>query len=236
MTGIGTIVNVAAIAAGGMAGLAFGRILPERVRQGLMTACGLCVMFIGMQGALAKALTVADGRIEVRGALMSVGCFALGTLIGEIFNIERAIERFGGWLKDRAGSSRDGGFVSAFVTSSLTVSVGAMAIVGSIADGAMGDPSILFVKAILDFLIIMVMAAALGKGCVFSAVPVAAIQFPVTLLAGVAGASITPAGLDNLSLTGSMIIFCVGVNLVWDVRIRVANMLPVLVVALLWPA
>ncbi len=236
MFGVGTMVNIAAIVAGGLAGLAFGRVLPERVRQGLMTACGLCVMFIGMQGALAKALTVTDGRIEAGGALMAVGCFALGTLIGEISDIERAVARFGEWLKDKAGSSRDGGFVSAFVTSSLTVSVGAMAVVGAIADGASGDSSILFVKAILDFLIIMVMAAALGKGCVFSAVPVAVIQFSVTILAGVAGTAITPAGLDNLSLTGSMIIFCVGVNLVWDVRIRVANMLPVLVVALFWPA
>ena len=236
MTGIGTMVNVAAIAAGGLAGLAFGRILPERVRRGLMTACGLCVMFIGMQGALARALTFADGRMEAHGALMAAGCFALGTLIGEVVDIERAVGRFGEWLKARAGSSRDGGFTGAFVTSSLTVSVGAMAIVGAIADGASGDPSILFVKAILDFLIIMVMAAAMGRGCLFSALPVAAIQFPVTLLASAAGASITPAGLDNLSLTGSMIIFCVGVNLIWDVRIRVANMLPVLVVALLWPA
>ena len=109
MTGIGTMVNVAAIAAGGLAGLAFGRILPERVRRGLMTACGLCVMFIGMQGALARALTFADGRMEARGALMAAGCFALGTLIGEVVDIERAVGCFGEWLKARAGSSRDGG-------------------------------------------------------------------------------------------------------------------------------
>ena len=235
MIGLGTLVNVAAIAAGGIIGLAFGKMLPERVQKGLLMACGVCVLFLGMEGALAKALVPAGGKLQAEGTLMTVLSFAVGTLAGEILDIERAVERFGEWLKRKTGNAGDGGFIGAFVSSSLTVCIGAMAIVGSIADGIQGDPSILFVKAILDFVIIMVMSAALGRGCVFSAVPVALLQFSVTFLAVLAGPLFTPRALDNLSLVGSMIIFCVGVNLVWNARIRVANMLPALLAALLWP-
>ncbi len=235
MIGLGTMVNAGAIAAGGIIGLLFGRLLPERVQNGLLKACGVCVLFLGIEGTLAKALVLEGGRLQENGVLMTVCCFAAGTLAGELMDLERAVERFGEWLKRKTGNSGDGGFIGAFVSASLTVSIGAMAIVGSIADGIRGDPSILFVKAILDFVIIMVMSAAMGKGCVFSAVPVAILQFSVTFLAVLVSPVFTPAALDNLSLTGSMIIFCVGVNLVWDVRLRVANMLPTLLAALLWP-
>jgi len=235
MTGLGTIVNAGAIVAGGVIGLLFGRLLPERVQNGLLKACGICVLFLGMEGALAKALVPEGGRLHESGVLMAVCCFAVGTLGGELMDIESSVERFGAWLRCKTGNSGDGGFVGAFVSSSLTVCIGAMAIVGSIEDGIRGDPSILFVKAILDFVIIMVMSAAMGKGCVFSAVPVALLQFSVTFLAVLVSPVFTPAALGNLSLTGSMIIFCVGVNLVWNVRLRVANMLPTLLAALLWP-
>ena len=111
-----------------------------------------------------------------------------------------------------------------------------MAVVGSIRDGISGDYSILAAKAVLDFIIILVMTASMGKGCLFSAVPVALFQGLVTILARVIAPLMTPAALDNLSLTGSMLIFCVGVNMIWGKKIKVANMLPTLIVAVAWAA
>jgi uncharacterized membrane protein YqgA involved in biofilm formation len=142
------------------------------------------------------------------------------------------MERFGEWLKQKTGNSKDKSFVEAFVTASLTVCIGAMAIVGAIEDGIAGDPTILITKAILDLVIIAVMAASLGKGCIFSAIPVGIFQGSVTLLARLVEPLLTVAALDNLSLVGSVLIFCVGVNLIWKNTIRVANLLPALIAAI----
>ena len=112
-----------------------------------------------------------------------------------------------------------------------TVCIGAMAIIGAIQDGLLGDYSLLVTKAVLDFIIVLIMTCSLGKGCMFSAIPVAVFQGSVTALAGLLRPLMTAAALANLSLVGSILIFCVGLNLVWDKRVRVANLLPAVVIA-----
>ena len=119
------------------------------------------------------------------------------------------------------------------MTASLTVCIGAMAIVGSIQDGILGDYSTLAVKSVLDFIIIIVMTSSMGKGAAFSAIPVVLFEGGVTLLARVISPVMTPLAISYLSLVGSVLIFCVGVNLVWGKRLRVANMLPAVLFAVL---
>lgn len=149
-------------------------------------------------------------------------------------NIEEKMEYFGQWLKEKSGNAKDQLFVEGFVTTSLTICIGAMAIVGSIQDGLFGDYSILAAKAVLDFIIVVVMTSTMGKGCIFSAIPVAILQGTITILAQFMEPIMTEAALHNLSLTGSMLIFCVGVNLFWGKMIKVANMLPTIVIAAAW--
>ena len=163
--------------------------------------------------------------------MLLVLCLTVGGVIGELLNLEGAFECFGRWLKEKTGNAKDKGFVNAFVTASLTVCIGAMAIVGSIQDGLTGDYSVLATKAVLDFIIIMVMSCSLGPGAVFSAIPVAILQGSVTALAGLVRPVMTEAALNNLSLVGSVLIFCVGINLLWGKKIRVANLLPAIVLA-----
>lgn len=234
MIGLGTIINTAAIILGGLTGGLFGKRLTERYQDTLMKACGLCVIFLGIAGALEKMFTVQDGAIVSGGTMMMIASFAIGSLVGEWINIEHHMNRFGEWLKVKSGNSKDKIFVDAFVTASLTVCIGAMAIVGSIQDGILGDYNTLLMKAILDFVIICVMTASMGKGCAFSAIPVALFQGSITLLARAIEPIMTAPALDNLSLVGSMMIFCVGVNLVWEKKFKVANMLPAIVVAVIW--
>ena len=210
--------------------------MTARYQDTLTSACGLCVIFIGIAGTIEKMMTITDGVLSSSGTMMVIGSFTAGSLLGEFLNIEHHLESFGNWLKARTGNSGDAKFVEGFVTASLTVCIGAMAVVGSIQDGISGDYSILAAKAVLDFIIILVMTASMGKGCLFSAVPVALFQGLVTILARVIAPLMTPAALDNLSLTGSMLIFCVGVNLIWGKKIKVANMLPTLIVAVAWAA
>ena len=122
-------------------------------------------------------------------------------------------------------------FFVCFLVISLTVSIGAMAVIGSIQDGIYGDHSTLVAKAILDFIIVLIMASSMGKGCVFSFIPVAVLQGAMTALAVVLSGFMTDAVLNNLSLVGNILIFCVGINLVWPRTIKVANLLPSLLVA-----
>ena len=228
---MGTIINVAAIILGGIVGRLFGRILSERYQDTLTKACGISVLFIGIAGALEGMLVVEDNSVVSGKAMMIVVCLSLGALFGELLNIEDKFERFGEWLKKKTGNAKEKLFVEGFVTASLTVCIGAMAIVGAIEDGIFGDYSILATKAVLDFIIIIVMTGSLGKGCVFSAIPVGILQGSVTVLAKFIKPVMTDAALANLSLIGSILIFCVGLNLVWGKKIRVANLLPAIVLA-----
>lgn len=231
MPGMGTIINAAAIVLGGAAGLLFGRFFSEQKQDALSKACGISVLFIGIGGALEGMLTV-DGPAVASGKGMLITiCLAAGALIGELLGIEELFERFGRWLKVKTGSAKDKRFVEGFVTASLTVCIGAMAIVGAVQDGLEGDYSILATKAILDFIIILVMTCSLGKGCLFSAIPVLILQGGVTALAQLIKPLMTEAALANLSMIGSVLIFCVGVNLVWGKKVRVANLLPAVALA-----
>lgn len=231
MVGLGTIINTGAIILGGGFGLAFGRFMKESMQDTLCKTCGVATMFLAIAGAMEGMLSLRDGSLVSGGSMLIIGCLAIGALIGELMDLEGAFERFGEWLKIKTGNARDRGFVDAFVTASLTVCIGAMAIVGSIQDGIRGDYSILAAKAVLDLIIVMVMTCSMGKGCIFSAIPVALFQGSITALAGIIRPLMTDAALANLSLIGSILIFCVGVNLVWGKKLKVANMLPAVFLA-----
>ena len=230
MFGLGTIINVLAIIAGGIFGFAGGRFMKEQLQDTLMKVCGVGTLFVATSGVMEKMLVITDGKVSSTGGMLVIICLAIGGLVGELLNIEGGFERFGEWLKIKTGNVRDMGFVDAFVTASLTVCIGAMAIVGSIEDGLTGNYSILATKAVLDLIIIMVMTSSMGKGCVFSAIPVAILQGGITILAGFMKVLMTEAALSNLSLVGNVLIFCVGVNLVREKTFRVANMLPALLI------
>ena len=231
MIGLGTLLNAAGIVLGGALGLVCGRFLPERFQDTLTKACGVSVLFLGIAGAMEGMLSIRDGALSSGGTMMIVGSPALGGLAGELIDLERLFERFGGWLKIKTGNAKEQRFVEGFVTASLTVCVGAMAIVGAIEDGMFGDWSILAAKAVLDLIIVLVMTCSLGKGCLFSAIPVAIWQGSLTVLAQLVKPLMTDGALANLSLVGSILIFCVGLNLVWGKKIRVANLLPAIFVA-----
>lgn len=232
MYGLGTLINTVAIIIGGLLGLLFGKLISERFQDTLRKTCGVCVLFIGIAGALEGMMTAhADGSLSSGKAVLIVICMALGSLVGELLNIEGGFERFGAWLKRKTGSSEDNNFIDGFVTASFTVCIGAMAIMGAINDAIYGDISILVTKSILDFIIVMIMTGSLGKGCIFSAIPVAILQGAVTALSVFIMPIMTGAALLNLSMVGSILIFCVGLNLVWGKTVKVANMLPSIIFA-----
>lgn len=231
MFGLGTIINTVAIIIGGLLGLQFGRFIKEEIQKSLGIANGVTVLMIGIAGTMSGMLAISDGGLTSVKSMFAVLSIVIGAVIGEILNIEGLFERFGTWLKMKTGNAKDKNFVEGFVTASLTVSIGAMAIIGAIQDGIYGDYSLLATKAVLDLVIIMVMTCSMGKGCIFSAIPVFALQGSVTIFASWVKVFMTDAALANLSLVGSILIFCVGLNLVWGKMVRVANLLPAIIVA-----
>jgi len=162
MTGIGTLVNVCAIILGGFLGLLFKGGLKQHYQDAVLRCLGLCTLFIGAAGGLSGLLSVSGTRLESGGSLGMILSLVLGTLVGERLNLEGRLEQLGEWLKARASRGEDSRFVEGFVTASLVVCVGAMAIVGSLQDALDHDPSTLFTKAILDFMIIMVFSSTYG--------------------------------------------------------------------------
>lgn len=232
MIGLGTIVNAFAIIAGGLIGIIIKDSLKPRFQETLMNALGLATMFIGASGAMSGMLKINHNALETQGTMLLIFSLVLGALIGEFLNIEEKLEILGNWLKDKVKTRRDDQFVEGFVTASLVVCVGAMAIVGALQDGLLSDPSTLYAKAILDFLIVMVFASTLGIGTLFSALPVGIYQGLITIFASFLKPILTDAVILNLSFVGSVLIFAVGINICFGKKIKVGNLLPAIIIAL----
>lgn len=234
MRGLGTIINVLCILGGGIAGRLLGSRFKPRMQETLCVAAGIAVIILGIAGAMEQMLAVTDGKLSSQGSVMMIVSLAVGAIIGELIDIDGKVEHFGIWLREKSGSTGDAAFVGAFVNASCTVCIGAMAVIGSIRDGIQGDYSILLAKGILDAIIICIMAASQGKGSIFSAIPVGIFQGTITLIAVFTGDFMTGQALANLSFVGAILIVCVGVNLLREKRIRVANLLPAIFIAAAW--
>ncbi|MBE6626860.1 MAG: DUF554 domain-containing protein [Ruminococcaceae bacterium] len=232
---MGTLVNVAAVICGSLIGLLLKKGLSERLRESIMKALGVASMFIGIGCTMAEMLVMGeDGSLSTRGIMLMIVSLAAGTLVGELLKIEEHLEGIGERIKKVkmfSGSSR---FTEGFVTATLVTSVGAMAIVGAMQDGLNGDPSVLFSKSILDFISTMIFASALGIGVLCSALPMGLYQAIITLFAGLLGSVFTDEMISNVSLVGSVLIFCVGINLFAGKRIKVGSMLPSLLVPIIY--
>lgn len=231
MAGLGTIINSSAIIVGGIAGLLFGNALKAKFRDSMTFVMGLSTLFIGGAGVISGMLRYADGKFSTGGSLILIFSLVPGCLVGEIIDIDKDCEKLGEWLKKRSKSD-DSRFVNAFVTASMTVCIGAMAVIGSINDGIHGDISILLTKSLLDAIIILIMTASMGIGCIFSALPVFVFQGGITLLSKLIEPFMNETATWALSLVGSSLIFCVGLNLAFDKKIKVGNMLPSLIFAI----
>ena len=235
MHGLGTIINVCCIIGGGLVGLVGRRFITQKLQDALLKACGLSVIFLGIGGSMEKMLAVVSAgggaSLSSGGTMMILISLALGSAVGEAIDLDARFEQLGVWLREKTGSTGDAGFVDGLVTASLTVCIGSMAIVGAIQDGLTGNYNTLMLKGAIDAVIICAMAASMGKGAIFAALPVGVWQGLVTLACVPLQPIMTDAALANLSLVGSILIFCVGVNLIWPKTFKPANMLPAVFIA-----
>ncbi len=222
----GTVINMAAILAGGLLGMAIGARLPERARKTVMAGLGLFTMAIGFRLFL-------DSQNEIV-VLISL---LVGGLLGEWWGIEARLRRLAGTVESRFLSSEGGAggrdrFVRGFLSSSLLFIVGPMSILGSIQDGLSGDFDLLAIKAVLDGFASLAFASTLGVGVLFSIVVVLAYQGAITLLAAQAQAILTEPMTVELSAVGGVLLIGLSIGTLLELReIRTGNLLPALLVA-----
>ncbi|QWT17910.1 DUF554 domain-containing protein [Collinsella sp. zg1085] len=231
MVGFGTVFNAGMILLGGLAGMLGGRLLTTRLQDAIMKASAISIMFIGIAGALEQMLRIEGISVQSGGSGRILISLVLGCIIGETINIEQRMNDFGCWLKAKTANEGDNSFVDAFVSATLTVCIGAMAVVGSIQDGVNGDWTILALKGALDAVLVCIFTSSIGKGAIFSVIPVIVFQGSITLGAHALEPLLTQTALDAISMLGSILIFCVGTNLIWPKTFRVANLLPSLILA-----
>lgn len=226
MVGMGTVVNVAAIAGGSLLGLLVGRGIKEKYQETVIYGLALCVIVLGIQMAL-----------QGQHILLTIISLVVGSILGEALGIEEKLEQVGTLLAEKFQKSRKKGdagtdaFVEGFMNASLLYCVGAMAIVGSIQDGLSGDPTTLYTKALIDGLSGIIYASNFGVGVLFSALSVGVYQGILTALAGFLGPWMSQLVVQEVAACGGLMILGIGINMTKLLKIRVGNMLPGLLVA-----
>jgi uncharacterized protein len=227
----GTLINVVTVLMGGSAGALAGERLPSKYRETVMHAIGLMTILIGLQMALGT-----------KSAIIVLGSVVVGSILGEAARIDDGLLWLGDWVESRvtganrasAESGTEKGaslFSKGFVTASLVFCVGPMTILGSFQDGLTGVYDTLVVKSVLDFFTAIALASSLGWGVVCSAAIVLVYQGALTMGAVWAKPLLTEAVVIEMTAAGGLLIVGIGLNILGIIKIRVANMLPALVVA-----
>ncbi len=219
---VGTLVNTAAVLIGGILGLVLKKKMPERITTIYFQAIGLFTLAIGISMA-----------VTMENILIVVSSLALGSLLGEWWNIEEGTDRMSGYIKNRfkIGSEK---FSEGLVTSFLLFCVGSMTILGAIQEGTGGSPDLLFTKSLMDFFSAILLASAFGVGVVFSALPLLIFQATITLLARYAAFFFTDDIILGLTNIGGILLIGLGINILGIKKLRIMNMLPSLIIVVLF--
>jgi len=211
----GALINAAAILAGGGIGLLFKGKISAKISENITRAIGLCVCIIGISGALKGDL------------MLLVASLALGTVAGEWIDIDGGLNKLGMWLQKKlTRKDEKSTFAEGFVAATLLFCVGAMAIVGSIESGIRNDQSIIITKSILDGITSIALASSLGFGVLFSAGAILIYQGSIEIFAGYLQNVLTDGLVTQISSVGGLLILGIGLNMVLNAKIRVANLLP----------
>ncbi|MDF2539807.1 MAG: putative rane protein [Herbinix sp.] len=232
MIGLGTLVNMAFIILGSTVGILIKGGLKKRFQDTIMNALGLAVMFIGISGALQGILTVSGTGLDTQNIMLMIVALALGAFIGELIDIEARLDRMGEFIKKtlKVKGEKGQGFVEGFVNSSLLFCIGAMAIIGSLEDGLSGDPSMLIAKGIIDGVVAIFFASTLGIGVFFSILPLGIYQGTITLSSTYIEPLLSGQLISNISFIGSVLIFGIGINMLFGKKIKCGNLLPAVLV------
>ncbi len=216
----GAVVNFILVVIGSLLGLLFKKGLPERITNALMTGMAFCVLYIGITGLFEK-----DANI-----LVIIACMAVGTVIGELLDLDKQINRLGAFVQKKiAKSDQKSNIADGFVTATLLFCVGAMTIVGSVDSGINGDNSTLYSKSVIDCVAALALTSSMGIGVIFAAVSALVIEGGLTLLANVVAPILSDYIIAQMSVIGSLIIIALALNMLKITKIKVMNFVPAII-------
>lgn len=219
---IGTIANALAIVVGGIIGLLFKNVIPEKTSEALLKTSGLAVVAIG--------ITLVSAGENFTLLIISL---ILGTIIGEFIDIEGKLDKFGAFVESKM-KNKESNIALGFVTCTLVYCVGSLAIVGSIQSGLTGNHEILFSKAVLDGITAVTFAATMGVGVVLSGISVLIYQGAITILASLMQSLLSPIVVGEMTAIGGVIIMGIGLNFLIANRIKVGNLLPSIFIPIIY--
>jgi len=229
VTGLGTLLDVVAIAVGTVAGVLLGDRVSKKQRDLVLGAIALFIIVLGVQQATQALTGPFAERIGDAAALVVLGSLVVGGLLGGLVDIEWQLRRLGMFLERRFSSDGEGTFLTGFLAATLLFCIGPMAVLGSLEDGLRGNVQILAVKSLMDGFAALALASGLGWGVGFSLLPLGVYQGGLTLIAKAAGAGIDPVVVSCMSAIGGVLVLGVGVRMLELKEIPVANLLPALV-------
>ena len=233
---LGTIVNFAVVLIAGILGSLLKKGVPERISNAILSAMAICVIYIGVDGTLEAAPALRSDAFLSAGlakVLIMILSMGLGTLIGELLDLDKQMNRLGAFVEKKLNrGGEEGGIAKGFVACSLLFCIGAMAVNGAIFD-AVGKPDTLLAKSVIDAISCFVMATSLGIGCALSAFTVLIYQGAISLIGLLALRSVPQAALTYMSVTGSLIIILIGTNMLGMTKVKTANMVPAIFLPLL---
>ncbi len=220
---IGTFVNAAAVIAGGTLGLILNSRFPRRLSDSVMKALGLCTIFIGITGIM-----------KGENQLVTIVSMALGTLLGELLNLDDRLNKLGLFLQRKfKGKNAKVSIAEGFVNASLLFCVGAMAIIGSLRSGLSADNQMIYTKSLLDFTSSVIFASTLGLGVLFAAIPIFLYQGTIVLLAHLLAPYLTDAVIAEMTCVGSILIMALGFNMLGITKLKVMNFVPAIFIPIL---
>lgn len=212
---LGVAVNAITIIVGSIIGILCKKGIPERFTKLVMSGVALCVMYIGISGAM-----------EGQNTLILVISTALGGIIGELIDIDRHLNNLGERVSKKFKNRSNSSVGESFVSGTLLFCVGAMAIVGSLQSGLTGNHETLFTKSLLDGISALIFAATIGFGVALSSISVFVYQGIIVLLAGLLSPLLNDYIIAEMTCVGSLLIIGLGLNMLGATKIKVANFLP----------
>lgn len=230
---MGTLINAGLIVVGGVIGLFFKKRMSQALSQSLSVVLGVAIVLFALANTVVEMMTIEAGGLVSKNGLILIVSLTLGMVIGSVLKLQDHVEHFENYLVRRFHKSQ---LTKGFMEASLLYCVGAMAIIGSFADGMSGDSSILITKGIMDGISALILVTTLGPGVIFSFIPVLLYQGSLTLLAYFMAPAISAEFLSLFSLVGFSIVFCIGLNLLKLTQIKIVNLLPALLIPILYLA
>lgn len=226
---LGTIVNALAVIVLGCIGLLFKKAISEKMSDLLMKGIGLCVIYIGISGALEAGAALEGGKTC---SLVTIIAMTLGGILGHICDLDGRMNRLGEKIQKKlAKGDSNSTIAEGFVTASLIYCVGAMAILGSLQSGLKGDHTTLFIKSLLDGIMSIILAAQLGFGVLLSAIPVFIYQGIITLCAHWVEPVLSELVIAEMNCVGYILIIAIGLNIAKITKIKVMNLVPAVLFA-----